>query len=124
MSTKKVNETVTADASGAFDVPFLGTTTKGRKDPLKINGPDSVKSSRAVKEKNFPKWGGDGGIFIKVKEKCKKFPYCNQGDDNFELLESKMIKEIINEISKEKKIPVDIIKDMLKETPNGNKKNT
>ena len=65
-----------------FDVPLFGKTPKGRKDPLTIKGPESIKSSKAVTDKKFPKWGGPGGVFIKVKEKCKKFPYCNQGDIN------------------------------------------
>jgi hypothetical protein len=36
--------------------------------------------SRAVVDKKFPKWGGPGSKFVRVKDKCKKFPYCNQGN--------------------------------------------
>lgn len=76
-------EATDASSSGAFDVPAFGKNTKGgRKDPLSIGGVKSIAQSRAVKDKNFPKWGGPGGTFIKIKEKCKKFPYCNQGDIN------------------------------------------
>ena len=114
MSKKKLDETVVADASGAFDVPFLGTTPKGRKDPLKIDGVKSVKKSRAVQDKKFPKWGGEGGVFIKVKDKCKKYPYCDQGEDNFELLESEYLDEVISEIPKEKNIPKKIIENLIK----------
>lgn len=96
-----LKEALDASAQGQFDVPFLGTTTKGRKNPLEIKGPDSVKNSRAVKDKNFPKWGGPGGIFIKIKDKCKKFPYCNQGDINA----IEILKESIDEISKKTGIP-------------------
>jgi hypothetical protein len=77
-----IDEVTDASSSGAFDVPAFGKTTKGRKDPLAIGGVKSIANSRAVKDKNFPKWGGPGGVFIRVKEKCKKFPYCNQGDIN------------------------------------------
>jgi len=95
----EVREATDASSSGAYDVPF----GNGGKNPLKINGPDSVKKSRAVKDKNFPKWGGPGGIFIKIKEKCKKYPYCNQGDINaIELLE---IKDEVVEISEKFGIP-------------------
>lgn len=83
-----------------YDVPF-GGGTKGRKDPLKIGGPNSIKKSRAVRDKNFPKWGGPGGVFIKIKEKCKKFPYCNQGDIN--AIET--LSESITKLSKELNIP-------------------
>jgi hypothetical protein len=95
-------EAMDASSSGSFDVPLFGTTTKGRKNPLSIGGPETIKTSRAVKDKNFPKWGGPGGIFIKIKDKCKKFPYCNQGDIN--ALE--VLREAIEETSKKHGIPV------------------
>lgn len=92
LSSKKemdLEEMTDASSSGSYDVPLFGGT-KGRKNPLSIGGEKSIKSSRAVKDKNFPKWGGPGGKFIKIKDKCKKFPYCNQGDINaIELLENK-----------------------------------
>jgi hypothetical protein len=69
-------------ASAAFDVPFGGGGTKGRRDPLKIDGPKSIYKTRAVKDKKFPRFGGPDAVFVKIKEACKKFPYCNQGDQN------------------------------------------
>jgi hypothetical protein len=81
---EEFTEATTADvsASGAYDTPFGGGGPKGRKNPLKIDGPDSIYKGRAVKDKNFPRFGGPGGVYVKVKDKCKKFPYCNQGDTN------------------------------------------
>lgn len=96
-----VKESLDASSSGEYDVPFLGTTSKGRKNPLDIEGPESLKKSRAVKDKKFPKWGGPGGIFIKIKDKCKKYPYCNQGDINA----IEILRESITSISKEMGIP-------------------
>jgi hypothetical protein len=96
-----LDEALGGTAIGDYDVPFLGATPKGRKSPLAIGGPESVKKSRAVKDKNFPKWGGPGGIFIKIKDKCKKFPYCNQGDINA----IEILKETISDVSKETGIP-------------------
>ena len=62
--------------------------------------------ARTVKDKKFPKWGGPDAVFVKVKDKCKKFPYCNQGDINaIELLEMDELTEAITEISKEMKVP-------------------
>lgn len=94
---------------GSYDVPFLGKTPKGRKDPLKIEGPDSIKKSRAVKDKNFPKWGGPGGIYIKIKDKCKKFPYCNQGDINA----IEILRESIEQVSKEHGIPKEYLEQLV-----------
>jgi hypothetical protein len=93
-----VNEALDASASGGYDVPF---PEKHRKNPLKVDGPQSIGKTRAVKDKNFPKWGGPGGVFIKIKEKCKKFPYCNQGDINA----IEVLREAIDETSKKTGIP-------------------
>ena len=49
-----------------------------------------------MKHHKFP-----GGKFVKIKDKCKTFPYCNQGDINaLDLTENKMVKQAINEVSK------------------------
>jgi hypothetical protein len=101
-------EVADASSSGAFDVPAFGkSTSRGRRDPLKIDGPDSIYKGRAVTDKNFPKWGGPDSVFVKVKEKCKKFPYCNQGNTGaIEFIsEDQEIQQIISEISKTYGLP-------------------
>ena len=105
---QELGEVTDASSSGAFDVPAFGKSTSGgRRDPLKIDGPDSIYKGRAVKDKNFPKWGGPNSVFVKVKEKCKKFPYCNQGNTGaIEYVnEDKEIQQIISEISKTYGLP-------------------
>ena len=105
---QELGEVTDASSSGAFDVPAFGKSTSGgRRDPLKIDGPDSIYKGRAVKDKNFPKWGGPDSVFVKVKEKCKKFPYCNQGNTGaIEYVnEDKEIQQIISEISKTYGLP-------------------
>jgi hypothetical protein len=102
---KDIKEAMDAgiSAAAAFDVPLFGATTKGgRKDPLKIDGPESIGKSRAVKDKSFPKFGGPGGIFIKIKDKCKKFPYCNQGDINA----IEILRETIEDTAKKHGLPI------------------
>jgi hypothetical protein len=101
-------EATTSSSSGAFDVPAFGKSTSGgRRDPLKIDGPDSIYKGRAVKDKNFPKWGGPDSVFVKVKEKCKKFPYCNQGNTGaIEYVnEDVELQKVINEVSEKYGIP-------------------
>jgi hypothetical protein len=105
---QEIDEVTDASSSGAFDVPAFGKTTKGgRKNPLKIDGPDSIYKGRAVKDKNFPKWGGPDSVFVKVKEKCKKFPYCNQGNTGaIELVkEDQELREAITQTSEKYGIP-------------------
>jgi hypothetical protein len=99
---QEIDEATVADSSGSYDVPF----GNGGKNPLKIGGEKSIKKSRAVKDKNFPKWGGPDGVFIKIKEKCKKYPYCNQGDINaIEMLEIDGLVESVKNVSKKTGIP-------------------
>jgi len=51
-----------------------------------------------------------GGKFVRVKKKCKKFPYCNQGDINaLSLFENKSLQKVIQKISSERNIHEDII---------------
>ena len=97
---EELDEITDASSSGAYDVPLFGGT-KGRKSPLSIGGPDTIYKGRAVKDKKFPKWGGPGGKFVKIKDKCKKFPYCTQGDMSaLELMETQEIKSAIEGTAK------------------------
>lgn len=107
---EEIDEVTTASSSGAYDAPF----GSGGKNPLKIDGEKSIKQSRAVKDKNFPKWGGPKGVYIKVKEKCKKYPYCNQGDINaIELLEYDELNESIKNVSEKTGIPLSQIEKLV-----------
>lgn len=86
-------------AGAMYDAP-IGT---GKKDPLAIDNPPSKKSNAEsasitaastpnmiATKKGFPKFGGPDGKFVEIKDKCKKFPYCNQmsGLDNLRLYEA------------------------------------
>ncbi len=102
------NLTEIVDAVGfGYDVPFGGDTPRGKKEPLKISGPEGIYKSRAVKDKKFPRYGGPKAVFVKIKEKCKKFPYCNQGDTGaLEFIkEDEEIQNIVNEVSKTTGVP-------------------
>lgn len=106
---RKINEMEGIDP-GQYDAPFGDL----KKNPLKINGEKSIKQSRAVKDKNFPKWGGPGGVFVKVKDKCKKFPYCNQGDTHsLEFYEIEGINEAIKETSKKYTLPINVVEKIV-----------
>lgn len=109
----ELDEVTDASSSGAYDVPLFGGT-KGRKNPLSIGGPDTIYKGRAVKDKNFPKWGGPGGKFVKIKDKCKKFPYCNQGDINaLELMETQEMQNAIHESAKKYGLPINEVEKLV-----------
>jgi hypothetical protein len=65
----EATEATTSSSVGAYDVPgFQDVNMKG--NTLKGKG-------RSWKKTQIP-----GGGFVSVKEDCKTFPYCNQGDIN------------------------------------------
>jgi hypothetical protein len=116
-SHKEEAKEATSSASvGVYDAPIGG----GRKDPLQIDTPKSVYSKlRSVKDPNFPKYGGKGGKYVKIKDKCKKFPYCNQGDIKaLEFFENNLVKEAIKRVSKKYKLDETFIKGVLMERLN------
>lgn len=96
--SKKIEatETTSSSSSGAFSGPAIW----------------------AKDEKN---WRGaakpiyKGGKFVTVKNKCKKFPYCNQGEfKSIKIFENSLLKEVIREISDETGIMVEEIEKILK----------
>lgn len=108
---EETKEATTTASSGQYDVPF---PSKKRKDPLSIKGPKSIYTSRAVKDKNFPKLGGPDGKYVQVKEKCKTFPYCNQGDINaLHIFEKDYVMEAIKNISSKTNLSEDFIKNLI-----------
>jgi hypothetical protein len=70
-----------------------------------------------AKSTNKKDWAGrkktqiPGGKFVQVKEKCKKFPYCNQGDIKaLKIFENEKVKQAIQNISKRHNISENVIK--------------
>ena len=73
--------------------------------------------AKSTKKKD---WGGrkktqiPGGKFVQVKEKCKKFPYCNQGDIKaLKIFENEKVKQAIQNISKRHNISENVIKTII-----------
>jgi len=118
----EAKEATTSASVGVYDAPIGG----GRKDPLQIDTPKSVYSKlRSVKDPKFPKLGGPGSTFVRVKDKCKKFPYCNQGDIKaLEFFENNLVKEAIKNISERYNLNADYIKGVILENTNIYYKNT
>jgi hypothetical protein len=109
-------EATTSSSAGAYDVPFGAP----KRDPLQIDTPKNVYSKlRSVTDKNFPKLGGPGSKYVKIKDKCKKFPYCNQGDINaLEFFENNIVKEAIKRVSKKYDLDSSFIKGVIMEKLN------
>ena len=55
-----------------------------------------------------------GGSFVSVKKKCKKFPYCNQGDINaLHIFQNENLKEAIKNVSEKLNLNENTIKAIL-----------
>jgi hypothetical protein len=74
----------------------------------------NYKNWKAVQDPKFPKWGGPGGTYVRVKKKCNHFPYCNQGDINaLEFYEEKTLKEALENVSKKTNKSVSYLKNII-----------
>ena len=83
---EELDEMTGASSSGAYSTPFF----------LAKN----FKNWKPVQDPNFPRYGGPGGKYVRIKEKCKRFPYCNQGDINaLEFYENEVLNEAISSVS-------------------------
>ena len=55
-----------------------------------------------------------GGGFVKVKKKCTKFPYCNQGDINaLKITKNESVKKAIKNVAKNMGVSENVIKTIL-----------
>lgn len=96
---KKVEtkEATSTASSGSYVTPAAWAKSTSKKD------------WRGASKTQIP-----GGKFVQVKKKCKKFPYCNQGDIKaLNIFESELVKNCVKNISKKHNISESIIMDIL-----------
>ena len=125
-SNKNKTETKEATAtggSGSYESLFSG------EEPKKVEATESTSSTSSgsyettgawAKSLSKKHWRGKsktqipGGKFVQVKKKCKRFPYCNQGDIKaLNIFENQSLDTVIKRISNRYKIHEDIIKDII-----------
>lgn len=101
----EANEATTTASSGQYSSPsFLAKST-------------SPKNWRGKAKTQIP-----GGKFVEVKKKCKKYPYCNQGDINaLKLTESSIYSKMVEKFSKEYNLPTNVISKIINEWESKNK---
>ena len=128
---EEVGEATTSASAGAFMAPmgmdprFAGNKKKKKKkeefDEATTAASSGQYSTPKIWAKDEKNWRGKaktqfpGGKFVKVKKKCSKFPYCNQGDINaLELTDNKMVKAAITEVAKKTGKDKTYIKELVK----------
>lgn len=93
----ETTEATTSASSGSYESPAMWAKSTKKKDW----GPS--------RKTQYP-----GGSFVKVKKKCTKFPYCNQGDINaLKLTKNESVKEAIKNVSKKLNLSENVIKTIL-----------
>jgi len=73
--------------------------------------------AKSLKKKDFAGYKKPqykGGKFVQVKKKCKKFPYCNQGDIGaLNIFENESVKSAVDSVSKNYGLDKNYIFDLL-----------
>ena len=132
---KKKSETKEAASTGdtgQFQAPFAFkdsefvrksfAETPKKVETKEATGSGSVGaySTPAFVAPNKKEWRGaakplyKGGSFVKVKKKCKNFPYCNQGDIKaLKIYENESLKEAIKNVSQKYNISENVIKSII-----------
>jgi hypothetical protein len=120
--TPKLDEGIAVGAMGLDKVEAKEATGSGS-----VGG----YSSPAMWAKSTSKkdWGPSrktqipGGGFVKVKKKCTKFPYCNQGDINaLKITKNESVKEAIKNVAKTMGVSENVIKTILEHEYEKNQK--
>jgi len=96
----EAKEATSSSSVGAYDAPGF--------EDVKMKGNHPRGSGRSYKKTQIP-----GGQFVKIKDKCKKFPYCNQGIGAIKLYGGKKLNEAIKNVSERMKIPEDTIREII-----------
>jgi len=93
----EAKEATTTGSSGAYESPSMWAKSTKKKDW----GPS--------RKTQIP-----GGGFVKIKKKCTKFPYCNQGDiNNVKISKNESVKEAIKNVSSKTGVSENVIKTIL-----------
>jgi hypothetical protein len=120
--TPKLDEGIAVGAMGLDKVEAKEATGSGS-----VGGYSSPAMwAKSTKKKD---WGPSrktqipGGGFVKVKKKCTKFPYCNQGDINaLKITKNESVKEAIKNVAKNMGISENVIKTILEHEYEKNQK--
>ena len=93
----EVEEATTSGSVGGYESPSMWAKSTKKKDW----GPS--------RKTQIP-----GGGFVKIKKKCTKFPYCNQGDiNNIKISKNESVKEAIKNVSRKTGVSKNVIMTIL-----------
>ncbi len=116
--------TATGGSSGQYTQPLFSGEEPKKVETKEATGSASSGSYETpkmwAKSTSKKDWGPSrktqipGGNFVQVKKKCKRFPYCNQGDIKaLNIFENEKLKNVINRISEKYELHEDFIKEII-----------
>ena len=95
----EATEATTSGSVGGYETPSMWAKSPNKKDW----GPS--------RKTQIP-----GGGFVKIKKKCTKFPYCNQGEiGNLKISKNESVKEAIENVAKKLGVGKNVITNILEE---------
>jgi hypothetical protein len=138
---KETKEATGSGSSGAYSGPVFGGNdefwekSRAENPKLKESEVEKVEAKEATtsgsvggyespsmwaKSTSKKDWGPSrktqipGGGFVKIKKKCTKFPYCNQGDiNNLKISKNESVKEAIDNVAKKLGVSKNVIMSIL-----------
>jgi hypothetical protein len=125
----ETTEAMGAGSAGGYSQPLFSIKKKEVEEITKVEATEAtgtassgsyVTPSAWAKSTSKKDWRGKsktqipGGKFVQVKKKCKKFPYCNQGDMGALKLTNETVSDkVIRKLSERYGINESVIRDIL-----------
>lgn len=133
----ETDESTGSGSAGGYSQPLFSTTKKDVEEITKVEATEATGSASSgsystpaawAKSTNKKDWRGKsktqipGGKFVQVKKKCKKFPYCNQGDIGaLNLTNESVIDKVIKTLTKKYNLSENVVRTILSNQLNKNK---
>jgi hypothetical protein len=128
-STKKYKKEETKETTSTSGAAGMSYDTKLFGEPQKTETKEATSTASSgqystpkmwAKSTSKKDWRGKskpqipGGKFVQVKKKCKRFPYCNQGDIKaLNIFENEVLNRVMNTVSEKYGIDVETIKTII-----------
>ena len=121
----ETDESTGSGSAGGYSQPLFSTTKKEVEEITKVEATEATGSASSgsystpaawAKSTSKKDWRGKsktqipGGKFVQVKKKCKKFPYCNQGDIGaLNLTNESVIDKVIKTLTKKYNLSENVV---------------
>ena len=125
----ETDESTGSGSAGGYSQPLFSTTKQEVEEITKVEATEATGSASSgsystpaawAKTTKKKDWRGKsktqipGGKFVQVKKKCKKFPYCNQGDMGALTLTNENISDkVLKTLSEKYNISENVIRTIL-----------